>query len=454
MVQVFISYKSEYRDFARRIAQSLRARGLGVWLDIDNIPSGAYFRDEIEKGLDSSDFLLLLVSPEAMESREITAEWTYFLANKKPVIPVIVQAAIMHFRLQNIQWIDATDPLKYEAAIDKVEQLILDRKALNISINEARRQELQIEHAIASQIIAEDTFQFSETASVKKIDAQNLLHEAQSHLKNKAISKAVENFTEVLLDRCDPILRIQALNALAELRAASNDIKQSLTNDPVAEVRKAAVRALANFQSPHISDVLQLTVITDESIEVRLYAALVDLYYRQPNHVTGWLNMLASSNDPTLRAIASEAQLFANDLTESGSHVFVSYSRQDAETFSLQLVDDLRNREKFRVWIDTNLTPGTESWKKAIAKSIEQCSLLLLVLSPAVHNSRWIGEEVSYAEQLGKDRLYVKYEHTHLPFGMSEMQGLRSDLTFKDYPQEMYSALVTEFDRRNIPRSE
>ena len=79
---------------------------------------------------------------------------------------------------------------------------------------------------------------------------------------------------------------------------------------------------------------------------------------------------------------------------------YVSYSRNDAEKSTLGLVRILRASGKYKVWIDTNLESGTESWKKDIAKTIDQCPLFLLVLSHDVHESKYIGEEIAYSERV------------------------------------------------------
>lgn len=131
---------------------------------------------------------------------------------------------------------------------------------------------------------------------------------------------------------------------------------------------------------------------------------------------------------------------------------YVSYSRNDAEKSTLGLVRILRASGKYKVWIDTNLESGTESWKKDIAKTIDQCPLLLLVLSHDVHESKYIGEEIAYSERVEKDRLYVKFKETHLPFSISNMQGLRVKLTFEDKFGEMFAAVEEELDRRKTPR--
>ena len=131
---------------------------------------------------------------------------------------------------------------------------------------------------------------------------------------------------------------------------------------------------------------------------------------------------------------------------------YVSYSRNDAEKSTLGLVRILRASGKYKVWIDTNLESGTESWKKDIAKTIDQFPLFLLVLSHDVHESKYIGEEIAYSERVEKDRLYVKFKETHLPFSISNMQGLRVKLTFEDKFGEIFAAVEEELDRRKTPR--
>ena len=131
---------------------------------------------------------------------------------------------------------------------------------------------------------------------------------------------------------------------------------------------------------------------------------------------------------------------------------YVSYSRNDAEKSTLGLVRILRASGKYKVWIDTNLESGTESWKKDIAKTIDQSPLFSLVLSHDVNESKYIGEEIAYSERVEKDRLYVKFKETHLPFSISNMQELRVNLTFEDKFGEMFAAVKEELDRRKTPR--
>ncbi len=74
--RVFISYKSEYRDFAEHVRDNLRSWGYNTWFDGDNIRDELW-RDEIQAGLESSDFVIGIVTPEALESREVLSEWDF-----------------------------------------------------------------------------------------------------------------------------------------------------------------------------------------------------------------------------------------------------------------------------------------------------------------------------------------------------------------------------------------
>ena len=106
-LQVFISYKSEYRDFARAVKSELNQWGFNTWLDVDNIQPGDYFRHKIQAGLDSSDVLLMVLTEEAQLSREVMSEVDYFLdVAKKPVVPLRHRECKPLYIFVSIQYID------------------------------------------------------------------------------------------------------------------------------------------------------------------------------------------------------------------------------------------------------------------------------------------------------------------------------------------------------------
>jgi hypothetical protein len=106
MTQIFVSYKREYADFAKRVRDRLHEWGYGTWFDLDDIKPGSYFRLEIQKGLDTSQIICGVMTQEAFASREVMAEWDYFLANGKPLVPLKFAECKPMYHIQHIQYID------------------------------------------------------------------------------------------------------------------------------------------------------------------------------------------------------------------------------------------------------------------------------------------------------------------------------------------------------------
>lgn len=106
MARIFISYSRTDETFARRLATSLSNMGADIWIDVEDIPAGMKWSSAIQQGLDGGDLLIVIISPESMSSRNVEDEWQYYLDNGKPVIPVLLKPAKIHFQLNRIQYID------------------------------------------------------------------------------------------------------------------------------------------------------------------------------------------------------------------------------------------------------------------------------------------------------------------------------------------------------------
>jgi WD40 repeat protein len=107
MTRVFISYSRADEDFARRLATDLDRLGAEVWLDVDDIPPGANWSTAVQQGLDACDALLLIISPEAMASKNVEDEWQYVRDEGKAILPVLWRPVPkLHFQLRRIQYVD------------------------------------------------------------------------------------------------------------------------------------------------------------------------------------------------------------------------------------------------------------------------------------------------------------------------------------------------------------
>ncbi len=123
-VHVFISYSRTNKQFARRLARDIGRFGADVWIDTDDIEPGEAWTDEIQRGLEQSTVMVLVLSPDAMASKYVTAEWLYFVENDKPVIPVLHQATVINFQLRPIQYVDF-QTLDYTAAFQQLRKRLL-----------------------------------------------------------------------------------------------------------------------------------------------------------------------------------------------------------------------------------------------------------------------------------------------------------------------------------------
>jgi tetratricopeptide (TPR) repeat protein len=67
-VQIFISYASEYRDLAQKLALALEAEGHESFLDRARLQAGQPFHGELREAIDGCDLFVFLVAPESVAS--------------------------------------------------------------------------------------------------------------------------------------------------------------------------------------------------------------------------------------------------------------------------------------------------------------------------------------------------------------------------------------------------
>lgn len=85
-------------------------------------------------------------------------------------------------------------------------------------------------------------------------------------------------------------------------------------------------------------------------------------------------------------------------------HLFLSYAHADVE-FAVLL------REHFALhglvlWMDTDI-PAGDRWDFAIRQKIETCAAVVVLMSPASRDSKWVAEELELARWLKKPILPI-----------------------------------------------
>lgn len=154
MARIFISYSRVDEDFARRLADSLKNIGVDIWLDVSEIPVGVNWSSSIQEALDMCSAMLLIISPDSMQSENVENEWQFYIDEKKPIIPIMYRPTRLHFQLSRLQYIDF-DQHNFDTAL-----VFLYKALINCDFN------------IDISLIDSDLFQDSEASSDK--DGANL----------------------------------------------------------------------------------------------------------------------------------------------------------------------------------------------------------------------------------------------------------------------------------------
>jgi hypothetical protein len=86
---IMVSHASANLDIAEALADALEAENLNVWLASRDIPIGSNFAEEISRTISAADFLIVLLSPEAISSPHVKREVNLAISLGKKLLPVL-----------------------------------------------------------------------------------------------------------------------------------------------------------------------------------------------------------------------------------------------------------------------------------------------------------------------------------------------------------------------------
>jgi formylglycine-generating enzyme required for sulfatase activity len=103
--------------------------------------------------------------------------------------------------------------------------------------------------------------------------------------------------------------------------------------------------------------------------------------------------------------------------------VFLSYSRRDGG--AMHVVQEALREAGLSVWTDEGLEPGTQSWQDAISEAVRQADAMVVLLSPDSSQSKWVKNEIGFAQVLNKrvlPLLIAGEAATAVPIGLISAQ--------------------------------
>lgn len=106
-MKVFINYSRKDEDLATELVTRLEAAGLDAWFDKREILPGDNWAEKTSEGLKESNAMVVLLTPNSLESEAVQNNISYALGNKSfshRLIPVLV-GDLEHFASNRIPWI-------------------------------------------------------------------------------------------------------------------------------------------------------------------------------------------------------------------------------------------------------------------------------------------------------------------------------------------------------------
>ena len=121
--------------------------------------------------------------------------------------------------------------------------------------------------------------------------------------------------------------------------------------------------------------------------------------------------------------------------------VFISYARADSTTFVDRLEGDLK-AQQFDPWVDRHGLEGGQEWMEIIQQAIDDCHALVVVLSPAAVQSKFVRIEYRYADEIGKLVIPLRYLSTPTtPMDLRILQWVDFQASYEEGLRQLVQAL-------------
>jgi hypothetical protein len=145
MPSVFISHSSLDKPFVRRLERELRQNGVSVWLAERQIKVGHKISSRIQDGIDGSDYFLIAVSRNAVQSAWVNEELdsAHFKAvqdRRDSILPILVDDVQIPPRLRGYKYADFRT--SFRKGIKELLEVFEIDKDYAATLSDVRRHEL------------------------------------------------------------------------------------------------------------------------------------------------------------------------------------------------------------------------------------------------------------------------------------------------------------------------
>ena len=106
MPQVFISYARTDLAFVEQLAADLRKAGFEVWYDISGLSGGSRWRVDIENALRSSQFVIVVLSPDSIKSEWVDREFLFASNLGLKITPLLYRKCELSLNYLNLNYVN------------------------------------------------------------------------------------------------------------------------------------------------------------------------------------------------------------------------------------------------------------------------------------------------------------------------------------------------------------
>ena len=132
-MKVFMSHSHADAELAARVSKGLRNEGLDVWDPDLNLLPGDNWAAEVARALEESDAMVVLLTPDAVNSPWVRREMEYALGTKRysnRLIPVSIgdrgriAAHDVPWIVRRLPWVELEDRGRSPAGIERIADAI------------------------------------------------------------------------------------------------------------------------------------------------------------------------------------------------------------------------------------------------------------------------------------------------------------------------------------------
>lgn len=126
-MKIFLSHARKDDYLARELGQRLEREGFSVWISEEQISPGENWAKKVAKGLDESELMVILLTPNAFESDSLRWNLEFALGSKKyadRVFSVLVGPTMQAGK--DVPWILLTLPHRQVESVKEFPQVVRD----------------------------------------------------------------------------------------------------------------------------------------------------------------------------------------------------------------------------------------------------------------------------------------------------------------------------------------